>query len=166
MRRSMCQRRTVRLPCRLRHVPQQRLHGRGEGAYRAFVRSFFIFITEIVGGPQGTTERCRVRADIMADEAVSLEINAIPALLPIHNTSGPKSRLVVAICVRPGPCPRACPEDHSGTHDFPSFNQRHGWPGQPSLACSLARPWHKFGPADRSIFGAAGITCSRRPTCA
>jgi hypothetical protein len=58
---------------RLRLVPQQRLHWLGEGAYRVFVRSFFIFITELVGGPQGTTERCRVRADIMADEAVILE---------------------------------------------------------------------------------------------
>jgi len=85
MRRSICQRRTLRMPCRLRHVAQRRLHGRGDGAYREFVQSSFIFITEIIRGPQGTTERCRVRAGVIADEAVILEINAIQALLPIHN---------------------------------------------------------------------------------
>jgi hypothetical protein len=43
----------------LRRVQRKRFRGRGEGAYRAAVHSFYIFITEIERGPRGATERHR-----------------------------------------------------------------------------------------------------------
>jgi GxxExxY protein len=51
---------TPRASCLTSARPQRkRFRGRGEGAYRAIVHSFFIFITETVGGPLRATERCR-----------------------------------------------------------------------------------------------------------
>jgi hypothetical protein len=44
---------------RLRRVQRAWFRGRGKGASRPTVHSFFILITEAAGGPLGATERCR-----------------------------------------------------------------------------------------------------------